>query len=223
MNRPRALLTLMAILAALAFSACGSDSSTDSSDTVSTESTDSTDATDTEATDTEATDTVATDTVATDSTDVTDSSAERDALIQGVQSSLAGSGLPAGYTDCVVQKAGELTDDEIKTLEAEFTSGNTQAAQNLGVDLGKQCISEGAGIDEFRTAFVSSIKTGLAGSGLSAAYTNCVINKANSDISDQELSALLLQYTEDPASAQTKGVALGKQLGQTCVDSGVQP
>lgn len=216
MNRTRAAFTLIAVLALLAFAGCGS----------SDDSTSSTDATDTTATDT--VDTTSTDTVDTTSTDATDTTSDdsdlRSVFTQGLESSLAGKGLPADYVQCVIDKAQTaVSDDEILDLGKQVQAGDSSAAEKIGTDLGKECVAEGAGIDAFRAKLTGSIRSSLKGSDLSQAYQDCVVSEAGKQISDDELASILVIAVDDPAAAQTKSQAIGRKLGKKCLDDGVKP
>lgn len=208
------MLAALAILVALAASGCGGSSDSESTNS-STSSAGSTDTTTSDTTATQAT---------TETTPPDASAQARASLVAGIRSSLLGSSLPGGYTSCVLDKAeSEITDAQIMTLIKTYAAGNRAAAKQLGVTLGKECIAEGAGIDEFRAKFVATIRQGLAGSGLSAAYGACVLKKANTEIPDDQLSRILLEGTSDSPAAQAHGRAIGRRLGQECQDQGIKP
>ena len=122
-------------------------------------------------------------------------------------------------------KAEQIPIDQLKALgSATVFSGNSKAAKDLGEQLGKQCIAEGAGVAAFRRIFIGSIKKGLSSSGLSSAYQSCVVKKANTEVSDAQLSAIILKYLgSGPASAQAAGQQIGKRIGQECVNQGASP
>jgi hypothetical protein len=195
------LLALICLLGALAVAGCGggSDSSSSSSSAQSASSSTS-----------------------------TESSADRQLrgqFVGAVRGKLASSGLPADYISCVTGKAEQVPIAQVKALgSAAVFSGNSKAAKALGERLGKQCIAEGSGVAAFRTIFIGSIRKGLASSGLSSAYQACVIKKANSQVSDAQLSAIILKYlASGPASAQAAGQQIGKKIGQACINEGVSP
>lgn len=205
MNRSRAALLLLLISTALLAAGCGSSSSSDS----------------TSATDTGSTSSTSTGTT-TDSTSA--DTGGRDAIIAGISSTLLGHGLPADYTSCVLDKArNQVTDSQYADLIKRYAAGDTGAAKQFGVKLGTECVSEGAGIASFRASFVSSIRSGLKTANLSPAYKACVLKGATTDISDQQLAAILILEVNDPAAGQKKGQAIGRSLGLKCVAQGVTP
>jgi hypothetical protein len=149
----------------------------------------------------------------------------RNQFIRAVTAKLGSSGLPADYINCVTGKAKQIPVAQLKALgSAAVFSDKSQAAKALGERLGKQCIAEGAGVAAFRQVFIGSIKKGLAGSGLSSAYRSCVIKKADTEVSNAQLSSIILTYlASGPSSAQAAGQKIGKKIGQECISEGAAP
>jgi hypothetical protein len=200
------LLVLVCLIGAVAFAGCGGGGSDSSSSSSASQSTSTSASTGT-------------------STESASDQRLRSQFVAAVKGKLTSSGLPADYVSCVTRKAEQIPIAQLKALgSASVFSGNSKAAKALGERLGQQCIAEGAGVAAFRQIFIGSIKKGLASSGLSSAYQSCVIKKANSEVSDAQLSAIILKYLgSGPASAQAAGQQIGKRIGQECISEGNSP
>lgn len=213
MRRLPAILAFLVILTALLVTGCGgsgdSSTSTDSGSSPGS---------------TETTDTVTTESTTTDATAPDNADQARSAMIAGVRSTLLGNGLPSGYTSCVIDKAqNDVTDAQIEALLKTYAGGDKSVAEDFGRKLGTQCIAEGAGIDQFRAKFLGSIRSGFAGSKLSAAFQNCVIQGARTEVSDSQLSKILLLASQNSAVGTQKGQAIGRKLALECKAKGIAP
>ncbi len=95
----------------------------------------------------------------------------------------------------------------------------------LGRQLGRQCLREGRGIAFFRAKFISGIRTEGASSGLSRAFVACLVQEAQTRVSNREIIMIALLGSEPGgrARAQAQGRAIGARLARECVRKGIPP
>lgn len=208
--RMKRILTPLVLLAAL-LAGCGGGSTTSSSSTTTSSASSPTSSTPSTST-------------------AADTSVARRALVSAVRRRLSGAGLPADYTNCVLDKAQALPDAELRRLVAAGITQGSAAGQREGRSVGKrfgrECIRQGRGIAYFRAKFVQGIRSAAAGdSSVSRAFVDCIVRKARSDVPDSQLIEIALLSSEPNARprAQAKGRAIGARLARKCVAEGVRP
>lgn len=215
MLRARALLVLLAALVAGCGGGSGSTTSKshESGGTASTPSTSSP--------------TPPTSTAPRSSSDISEL---RAALVSQVRRSLPGQGLPPAYTKCVVAKFAVLPGSQLQGLTRLALKEGRPAAHlravALGLQLGRQCLREGQGIAFFRAKFfISSIRTKGASSGLSRAFVACLVQEAQTRVSNREIIMIALLGSEPGgrARAQAQARAIGARLARECVRKGIPP
>jgi hypothetical protein len=146
-------------------------------------------------------------------------------FISAVKAKLGSGGLPADYVSCVIGKAEQIPTAQLKALGAAAAfSPNNKSAIALGAKLGKDCIAEGAGLSTFRKLMLSSLRKGLAAKGVSSAFQQCFSAKFDQQVSDKQLSAIILQYVQGGGNAaQSAGKQIGSQVVAECRAQGVSP
>jgi hypothetical protein len=135
-------------------------------------------------------------------------------FLKSISASLKGSGLPPDYGACILRHAHEVPIAKLKKVSGlAVFSPNSPAAVKLGVELGKQCIREGAGVSTFRRILAGTIAHELGAS----AQQQCVVTKVKTEVPDERVSAIFLNAVENGPRAAAKDEArLIKKLSAEC-------
>jgi hypothetical protein len=142
-------------------------------------------------------------------------------IVQAIKGSISPS-LPPAFTQCVIAKANETTAGQLSQLISAYANENQATAQaqakQVGVGLGRACLKDPSIVGALRGVFVTPIKQAFAGSQYSAAFKNCVLNKA-----EHYPAAKLQEAALNPSGASAQGEAFGKAAAKACIASGAKP
>jgi hypothetical protein len=143
------------------------------------------------------------------------SSDERTKLANEVATQLKAGNAPSDVVACVSQAAHGLPLDQLRAL-ASAGAIPPPAAKRVAVRLVANCVSQGKGISALHALIAQAIVQAAPGT-LPAAYTNCVVAKANATTPSQ-LSQLINAYAnEDQATAEAQAHQVGVNLGRQCL------
>jgi hypothetical protein len=130
--------------------------------------------------------------------------------------------LPAGFTNCVEDKASAITPAELSAfLSLEASQGQTAAtaqAQAYGRRLAIACFGVPAVVQSFRAVFLKQFQQFAQTSRFSKAFTTCVVGKAH-----QITGSQLIQFALHPAESNAFGEALGRSYARACIAAGAKP
>lgn len=132
--------------------------------------------------------------------------------------------LPPSFTSCLTSKADATTPAQLSALLSAYAYQSRAAAQaqaqarQMGVSMALQCFDDPQVFRSFRAALLVPVRRGLQASHLSAAFQQCVLNKAA-----QIPVSLFKQAAINPAGAHSLGVALGQRAASACIASGAKP
>jgi hypothetical protein len=142
-------------------------------------------------------------------------------IVQSIKSS-ASSSLPPAFTQCVIAKANQTSASQLSQLISSYANENQATAQaqakQVGVGLGRACLTDPSIVNALRGVFVAPIKQAFAGTKYSAAFKNCVLKKA-----EHYPTAKLQQAALNPSGANAQGEAFGKAAAKACIASGAKP
>jgi hypothetical protein len=145
------------------------------------------------------------------------SSSERAKLANEVSAQLQSSQAPADLVGCVSATAKGLPLDQLRAV-ASAGANPSPATKQIAVHMVATCVSQGKGISALHSLIAGAIVAAAPGT-LPAAYTKCVVAKANATTPSQ-LSQLIEAYaSEDQATAQAQAHAVGVGLGRECLGS----
>jgi hypothetical protein len=141
-------------------------------------------------------------------------------------SAAAGSGLggdlPPEYLQCLAKGLGSVPNAQLAGLVNEFAADPTKGhadAQQLGVKYGLACLGQPAVLHAMLPKLIAPIKAGFQARHYSAAFTNCVIAKAERIAGPQVQQLALAQLRGQTAGAE----ALGRAWARACIASGARP
>ena len=146
------------------------------------------------------------------------SSGDRSKLLSQLSSALSASGVPADLSSCVSQQAQSLPTPQLRALAESAGPASTNsppATKQLAARLTSQCVAQGKGVDVLHRAIVGSI-IAQAPSNLPPAFTNCLVQKANT-LSPATLSGLIGLESQGQAVVQAQARQLGVGLAAQCV------
>ena len=149
-------------------------------------------------------------------------SALRAAINAGAAGVQVGSDLPPQYLQCVAQGLEGISNAQLGGLVNELAVNPTKGredARQIGVKYGLVCLGEPTVLRAMRAKLIAPIKAGFRSRHYSAAFTRCVLGKAQRISATQvrQLATAVLHGN----SAQDE--ALGRRWAQECIASGARP
>jgi hypothetical protein len=143
------------------------------------------------------------------------SGADRTKLENQLSAQIKSSGIPSDLSPCVLQQAGKLSTDQLRTV-AGAGANPPPATKRIAIGLITACIRSGQGLDTMHSLIVRSIETSTP-ANVPGVLKQCLIQRANATTGD-ELSQLVSAYAgQDQAAAQAQAQAVGRGLGRQCL------